>query len=110
MANKKVVYHPLPAPKFIKWQTAASFITASIVFYYVWRIETYFGRCGTAVMGWLTNATVVGTIGSAIAVRSLVRTWHNPGIGAAVSRVIHMTLLCGFTLFLIKNFVYRYLH
>jgi len=92
------------------WQTATSFITASLVYYHVWQIETYFGWCGTPVVTWLMNATVVGTLGSAIAVRPLIRTWRDPGIVAATSRVIHMILLVGFTLFLIRNFAYPYLH
>ena len=88
------------------WQTATSFIAACVVYFSAWRIETYFGWCGTPVANWLSNAMLVGVPGAAIAVVALVRIWRDPGVGAAMSRVIHMLLLVGFAFLLIRNFAY----
>lgn len=86
------------------WHTAASFIVLAFVYHNVWLIETYFGWCGTPLMSWQGEATLVGAVGSVIAVRGLIQIWQAPGLSAAISRIIHMTLLIGFTVFLLRNY------
>lgn len=90
------------------WHTATSFIAAVVVYYLTWQIETYVGWCGTPAAGWKVNATVIGAIGSAIAILPLINAWRAPGLTAAVSRVVHLTLLVGFACFLVRNYVWPY--
>jgi hypothetical protein len=91
------------------WQAGVSVIAFLVMYYQVWQIETYFGGCGTPVMGWLFNATVVGAIGSAIALRPLLRAWRKPGFSYALTRVLHLTMIAGFAAFLLRFFAYPYL-
>jgi hypothetical protein len=88
------------------WRTVVSVVAFLAMYYHAWRMETYFGWCGTPVVEWQFNATLAGLVGSAIAIRPLIRAWREPGRPFAVARIVYLTVIVGFAVFLFRFYVY----
>jgi hypothetical protein len=83
------------------WHLVVSVAAFLVMYYQVWKIETYFGLCGTPTSGWLSNAIVAGFIGSAVALRPLIWAWRKPGVPYALARIICLTMIAGFAVFFV---------
>ena len=84
--------------------TVTSFMAIVFVCLNVLVIETHIGFCATDIVASLLSAPLVGAVGSFIALRQIIHIWQSPGVVASISRIIHLTLLVGFTLFVFRNY------
>jgi hypothetical protein len=94
------------------WRSAVSVVAFLVMYHQVRQIEIYaafvseFGGCGNPFREWMFNATLAGLTGTAFALRPLICAWREPGPSCALARIIHMTMIVGFAVFLLWFYAY----
>ena len=83
------------------WHIPFSLFAIILMYYSVWQIETYPGRCGNPVVNWIITSLFVGSIGANLALNNLSKRWEHPGKLHAVYRIIDLTLIVEFMIFLL---------